>query len=333
VTDPLRPMNLGEILDRTIQIYRSRLRVFVGLGAIPAMAMLGIQLAETRWLSTHSPAHPSYGFSIFWNYVYWLGFGQAFGFLILLISPALVLVASTAFVGDGSSIWEGLRFTAARWRSYLWIAVLKSTAELLIPQILIVALAVGEIVLASHSGGWKSPRVLAGAGTILAVAFPVVAALAMLLWVGPRLSLAIPAAALEKVRGFKALRRSWTLTKGRRVQILATWIVTSFLAWLLMFGAGASVQRIFISHWQAHIFGLAIQSLYTPTVYVVWDTIFALLAPIYPIAITLFYYDQRIRREGYDIERMMDEAGMIAPATPPAEAGTIARVAEEESTA
>ena len=58
-----------------------------------------------------------------------------------------------------------------------------------------------------------------------------------------------------------------------------------------------------------------------------------LLAPIYPIAITLFYYDQRIRREGYDIERMMDEAGMIAPATPPAEAGTIARVAEEESTA
>jgi hypothetical protein len=35
--------------------------------------------------------------------------------------------------------------------------------------------------------------------------------------------------------------------------------------------------------------------------------------PIYPIAITLFYYDQRIRLEGYDIERMMDAAGMNAP--------------------
>jgi hypothetical protein len=38
-----------------------------------------------------------------------------------------------------------------------------------------------------------------------------------------------------------------------------------------------------------------------------------LTGPIYTIAITLFYYDQRIRLEGYDIERMMDAAGMTAP--------------------
>jgi hypothetical protein len=53
-------------------------------------------------------------------------------------------------------------------------------------------------------------------------------------------------------------------------------------------------------------------------VYVAWDTVFTLLAPIYPIAKTLFYYDQRIRREGYDIERMMDAAGMTAPPIAPA---------------
>jgi len=35
------------------------------------------------------------------------------------------------------------------------------------------------------------------------------------------------------------------------------------------------------------------------------------------VALTLFYYDQRIRHEGYDIERMMDSAGLNAPATPP----------------
>ena len=48
-----------------------------------------------------------------------------------------------------------------------------------------------------------------------------------------------------------------------------------------------------------------------------------------PIAITLFYYDQRIRHEGYDIERMMEEAGMIAPSTPPCGDGPVAPVAEE----
>jgi hypothetical protein len=43
----------------------------------------------------------------------------------------------------------------------------------------------------------------------------------------------------------------------------------------------------------------------------------ALIGPLYPIALTLFYYDQRIRREGYDIERMMDAAGLNSLATPP----------------
>jgi hypothetical protein len=38
-----------------------------------------------------------------------------------------------------------------------------------------------------------------------------------------------------------------------------------------------------------------------------------LVGPIFPIAATLFYYDQRIRREGFDIEWMMSAAGMNAP--------------------
>jgi hypothetical protein len=39
--------------------------------------------------------------------------------------------------------------------------------------------------------------------------------------------------------------------------------------------------------------------------------------PVYGIALILFYYDQRIRQEGYDIERMMESAGMIANSTMP----------------
>ena len=36
--------------------------------------------------------------------------------------------------------------------------------------------------------------------------------------------------------------------------------------------------------------------------------------PIYATGFTLFYYDQRVRKEGYDIERMMHAAGMTEPA-------------------
>ncbi len=38
------------------------------------------------------------------------------------------------------------------------------------------------------------------------------------------------------------------------------------------------------------------------------------IGPIYSTGLTLFYYDQRIRKEGYDIERMMQAAGLTLPA-------------------
>ena len=36
----------------------------------------------------------------------------------------------------------------------------------------------------------------------------------------------------------------------------------------------------------------------------------ALVRPVYGIALSIFYFDQRIRTEGFDIEWMMREAGL-----------------------
>ena len=38
------------------------------------------------------------------------------------------------------------------------------------------------------------------------------------------------------------------------------------------------------------------------------------IGPIYAAGLALFYYDQRIRKEGYDIEWMMQAAGLTVPA-------------------
>jgi len=40
----------------------------------------------------------------------------------------------------------------------------------------------------------------------------------------------------------------------------------------------------------------------------------ALIGPIYATGLTLFYYDQRVRKEGFDIEWMMQAAGLSVPA-------------------
>jgi hypothetical protein len=41
-----------------------------------------------------------------------------------------------------------------------------------------------------------------------------------------------------------------------------------------------------------------------------------LLDPLFSNAITLIYYDQRIRREGFDIEMLMEAAGLGAVGAP-----------------
>ena len=42
----------------------------------------------------------------------------------------------------------------------------------------------------------------------------------------------------------------------------------------------------------------------------------AFVLPIYSIALTLFYYDQRIRKEGYDVEWLMEQAAVTPGAAP-----------------
>jgi hypothetical protein len=42
----------------------------------------------------------------------------------------------------------------------------------------------------------------------------------------------------------------------------------------------------------------------------------SLTRPLYGIALVLFYYDQRIRQEGFDIEWMMLQAGLVTPPAP-----------------
>ncbi|MEA3005458.1 MAG: hypothetical protein QOI94_727 [Acidobacteriaceae bacterium] len=38
----------------------------------------------------------------------------------------------------------------------------------------------------------------------------------------------------------------------------------------------------------------------------------ALIKPIYSIGLTLFYYDARVRKEGFDVERMLERSSVDA---------------------
>jgi hypothetical protein len=329
MNEPLRPMTLGEILDRTFQIYRAKFWVFAGIAAVPALVMLGINLADVFWLHVHSIISPSPKSATLWNSVIWLAYFHVSAFLGLLISVAHVHVTSRTSSGEKSSIPIAFQFAGARWRSYLWIAVLKFSAGLLVPEILFVVLIFGEAAIAIFAGAFTGNRESAVSSALLMSAFPAIAGRALFAWLGGRLALAIPAAALEELAGIKALRRSWLLSKGSCTRIILTWAVIFFCSWILMTGAQRTLRWIFFYLYRGHLLGSLSQHLYLPTSYLLYAIISVLTGPIYPIALTLFYYDQRIRREGYDIERMMEAAGLNAPLIPPATDGLTASGSEE----
>jgi hypothetical protein len=185
-------MNLGEILDRTFQIYRSRFLVFAGIAALPALAMLGLHLAPDRWLHGPSTIYLSRRGVTLWNFAVSLGFYHIGSFLALLFYPAQIHVTSRTLFGERSSILTALRFSITRWRIYLWIAVLKLFGVLVIPEILFVALLSGEFSIAVLAGSLNNPQFGVAGIAALMVAFPAIAGCVLFLWLGSCLSRPAP---------------------------------------------------------------------------------------------------------------------------------------------
>jgi hypothetical protein len=111
---------------------------------------------------------------------------------------------------------------------------------------------------------------------------------------------------------------------------MVTWVSIAVSAWLFTYGAELTFRWMFIRTLGSHPFGSATQYVYLSAVYLLFAVMSTLVGPVYPIATTLFYYDQRIRQEGYDIERLMEAAGMNALVTQPGVEALVQSSEEEE---
>jgi hypothetical protein len=324
MTTPLRPMNLGEILDRTLQIYRSRFLALFGVAAFPALALMAIGLADNRWVhQSQNPTATERGRELLWSLLRSFVHYHFSAILGLLVFPVFVKIASDAILEQPTPIRVALQFTLSRWRSFLWIACLKVIAQLSIPE----ALTFGVIMLVAVAE--YATSAFDDKANVIPVALvlfsPILGGVALFLWISSCISLAVPVVALEPVTGFKAIKRSWSLSRGTRIRVTAAWISLSIL------GVGLAVGFHLLLHWITVLFfysgkstKLTDQPIYLFVDYLLNALLSALTFPLYPIAVTLFYYDQRIRREGYDIERLMESAGMTADLTPLAGEGIAA---------
>ena len=274
----LRPLSLGEILDRTFSLYRKHFLLFAGITAIPQLLVLALRLAGTL-ITPATRTGPSLELqSRTANGL--LAFGIV-GVLVALIVYWVVYVfaqggtvyaVSELYLGRSTSIGAAL----GRVRGQLLILLAVTGFNFL-------ALMVGFIFL-----------VIPG------------------IYLGCRLLICVPAALLEDLGPIASLERSFKLTKdyaGRSfvIYLLYTALVYA-AAFLFTFPFGIAIG-LMAKNPEAVRWLLALS-------HVGEFVAGVLVGPVLTIATAVFYYDLRVRKEAFDLQFMMNPTGPIAPGTP-----------------
>jgi hypothetical protein len=295
----LRPSSLGEILDRTAQMYRSHFLVYFGIASIAYAATLVLSLIADVLIFSHPHADPRAYARIS------VGVGGSVGILTLLpvaIGMAAVMHAvARNYLGEMCTIREAYLSIGRRWYRYILILLAMYCYALLPIAILIGITIVPAVFL--HAG--TSRGIAIGLMVVMMLAGMCTASWWILRW-----ALSIPASLMEDLKVHRALKRSSILTKGGIGRIFVM---------LLLVGAVMTVIQYAI---QIPMFVLLWKSKGVPTLTTQIVASFgtflsgSFVLPIYSIALTLFYYDQRIRKEGYDVEWLMEQAAVTPGTTP-----------------
>ncbi len=318
----LHPSTLSEILDATIRIYRGRFLVFLGIAAVPTAAILApicALVVLAVWMgATGSGFTQAAG----------IGLVTTAGLLVVLPVWAVVTALATAAMSHAASRCSvspngaavrgadriGVRASyKAAWRHgwrYIGLYFLEGLLVWMAPAAVFFALA-------AFTAGIAAALRSIGLDALLGVfAFVAAAGLAVYaVWMFLRLSLAFAAAVVEEMGAGAAIGRGAALARGTKGRIFLLYLLGSVVNYLLTLAVTVPLSIVL-----AMIPGINnpqyAQTMAGILLVVVYGAAFAaqaLTRPVYAIALVLFYYDQRIRKEGFDIEWMMSRAGLVPP--------------------
>jgi hypothetical protein len=313
---------LGEILDRTFHLYRSRFLLYLGISLLPTALVVVpavVFVLLLVWLGSLGagsavPAVAGVAGVILFAVLGLLALPVLVG-AMALAAAAMNHAVSLAYLGGKTTIREAYKFAWRQGWRYSWLLVLEGLIVWVAPiavWIALVAIFAGTAAWAQSAG---MGSIASGALFGLAVFLVVVGLLGYLVWMLLRLSLAFPACVIEQIGAWDAIKRSSTLSSGTKGRIFLLYLLGVALNWILSMGITLPMTIIMSQLPNAndpkHATAAGIVMLIV--IYGAGIAIQALTKPIYSIALTLFYYDQRIRQEGFDIEWMMQRAGMIVP--------------------
>jgi type IV secretory pathway TrbD component len=290
----LRPSSLGEILDRTAQMYRSHFALYFGIATVSYAVVLVLSLLSSVLLFSHrvSHGHRFSGAGLFVS-----GGIRVIAILPIAIGMAAVMRAvAMNYLGQSTTIADAYTGIRKHWYRYVLIMVAMYTYAIL-PAFIVLGLTAALVAAVPVSFG---RNLLVGLMVVLVFAAFVAACWWMLRWL-----LAVPASLMEDLPVHRSLKRSALLTKGARGRIFVMLLLVVAVMMVIQY---AIQIPMFVLLWKS-------RGVLTLTTQIVasFGTFLSgsFVLPIYSIALTLFYYDQRIRKEGYDVEWLMEQAASL----------------------
>lgn len=312
-TTELRPLALGELLDRTFRLYRSHFWLFTGIMVIPSAFSIPF---TTYFFSTQTSAitgavpTPKFaivlGLFVFTFFcLFWAVYSLAIGATTYAVSEAYLgqkVTVRGAYGKVRGNFWRILGTFIVAWIRVVGMGILVITGIAVVS-----AISIGLI----RAVGVGQSRMIAGIVFGLVIGLSYLAGIGLWLLWALRYAVSIPALLLEHLGVLAALRRSVHLTKGRRWQLLVAIFLCSIIANVgaILFQGPFFIAMMIsgqpgrLPDWLAYAFAVsgAVGS--------------AITGPILLIALVLCYYDTRIRKEAFDLQFMMSALDQTAPAS------------------
>ncbi|HET6371990.1 MAG TPA: glycerophosphoryl diester phosphodiesterase membrane domain-containing protein [Candidatus Polarisedimenticolia bacterium] len=317
MTDPapepiveIRPLNIGELLDNTFRLYRAHLGLFVGIMAGPTLvisfaAVLVVLMQRDALVLMQPTQDPLEQLKATGSIIIGaLVLGGLSAIAYLVAGAATSVAVSRLYLGHAASVRQSYEAIKSSTGRLIWMAI----ALLLIYLGAIVAVGIVAGVFAIPAA-FISPLLsvavifLFGAGGFVVIAFILLG----------RLAVACPALILENLPVGRAFSRSVTLTRGHLLRALLIYVLMMVMGYISAF---IFQGPFFLIGW------LLTEGPLPPA----WTQVLGalsggvggmLVGPLSRIALTLLYYDLRVRKEGFDLQLMMARLeGGVAPERP-----------------
>jgi hypothetical protein len=295
----LRPLTTGEVLDRTFSVYRSRFWLFAGIAAVSGVVQ--VAAAAAQMVFQHFSMHrPKFGKLDATNITIMVIANLLFFFAYSVTQAATVFAVSEIYLGRATSIAESLRATVGRWYAYIAIALWQLGSMIWLPTLLIAPAFAMITLIPGRSTGMA---VMGGLLIFLGATGGIVGGIIFLL----RNSMAVPAAVVERLKIRASMRRSKVLTSGAKGKLFLVGLISSCLYMVvgvlqapLAFMVGMATIK-----GKESIGGQA-------GVLLIGFLGHSLVTPVAMIGFTLVYFDQRVRKEAFDIAVLLGEDAPVA---------------------